>query len=210
MTEKSNSKKSILQEMLDDSIEKWGGRESSKVEYKASISKLSRDVWETVSAFSNEGGGIILLGYEGSKDSYKAVGVKNPSQMLDDFTSTVGPKFNFCPLVNADILEDQGVPVIVIEVKEALKYQKPIYVTDAGPIKGGHKRVGATDIRLTDTDVQRYYHERLGAPDAQVLTGTSIKDIDESTLSSFRNLRKLVNYQALKDLAFPNRTPDWA
>ena len=39
-------------------------REGSDIEYKLSKSRLSKDLWETVSAFSNEGGGFILLGYE--------------------------------------------------------------------------------------------------------------------------------------------------
>lgn len=45
------------------------GRESSTIEYKLSKSELSRDIWETISAYSNEGGGLILLGYEKTRKS---------------------------------------------------------------------------------------------------------------------------------------------
>ena len=172
------------------------GGESSSVEYKRCKSELSKDLWETVSAFSNEGGGLILLGYERIGDKYVSVGIQDPSKMLDDFTSLVGQKFNYCPIVRADISEDEGKPVIVIEVKEAPKYQKPIYIKDAGPIKGGFKRLGATDLRLTDSDVAQYYQERMGSPDAQPVPGTKLKDLDKKSIASFRNLRKLIKPNA--------------
>lgn len=179
-------------------------KESHYIEYKLCESGLSKDIWETVSAFSNEGGGLILLGYREIKNKYIAVGVKNPSKILDDFTSTIAQKFNFCPVVIANIMEDEGKFVIIIEVKEAPRYQKPIYIKDAGPLKGGFKRVGATDIRLSDEDVSRYYLERMGAPDAQAVDGTTIDDIDLKTLSAFRNMRKLINPDA-PELSFDDK-----
>ncbi|MEM2875218.1 MAG: ATP-binding protein [Candidatus Hadarchaeales archaeon] len=189
-------------------IKRWGGRESSKIEYKLCKSSLSKDLWETISAFSNEGGGLILLGYERVGDKYVPVGVENPPKMLDDFTSTVGEKFNFCPMVKAEIITDKGKQVIAIEVKEAPRFQKPVYLKDAGPIKGGFKRLGATNLRLTDSDVQKYYQERMGSPDAQPLCDATIKDIDPRTVSAFRNLRKLVKPEA-PELALDEKHTTW-
>lgn len=180
-----------------------GKRESSTIEYKLCKLKLSKDLWETVSAFSNTKDGLILLGYEKIKDKYVPVGVKNPSQVLDDFTSLVGPKFNYCPLVRAEILEAEGRPVIIIEVKETPKYQKPIYIKDAGPLKGGFKRIGASDVRLTDTDIARFYQERLESPDGTLVKGATIEDIDERAISAFRNLRKLIKPDA-PEILFSN------
>jgi len=107
-------------------------------------------------------------------------------------------------VVATNIMEDNGKPVIIIGVKEALKYQKPIYIEDAGPLKGGFKRVGATDIRLTDADISRYYLERMGAPDAQPVDGTTIEDIDLKALSAFRSMRKLMNPDA-PELGFDDK-----
>jgi len=172
------------------------GREGPNIEYKLCRSKLSRDLWETVSAFSNEGGGLIRLGYEENDGKYMPVGVKNPHKMLDEFTSLVGQKFNYCPIVKAEILDDDNKPIILIEVEESPKYQKPIYIKDAGPIKGGFRRVGASDIRLTDSDVARYYKERTGSLDAQIIPDTNLKDIDVKAVEAFRNLRKLIKPDA--------------
>ncbi len=179
--------------------------ESSHIEYKCCRDHLSKDIWETVSAFSNEEGGRILLGYVKNGDKYVPEGVKNPAQMIDDLTSTAGHKFNFCPVINAEVTESEGKPVIIVEVKEALKYQKPIFIADAGPLKGGFKRIGASDIRLKDKDIAwaDYYRERMGAPDSQPAEGTSIHDIDERAFLAFRELRKLEKPDA-PELAFDN------
>lgn len=170
--------------------------ETDRVEYKLCKVELSKSLWDTVSSFSNIGDGLILLGYEKRDNEYVPIGVNNPAKLLDDFTSLVGQKFNYCPVVTANIVKDKGKPVIVIEVKEAPKYQKPIYIKDAGPIKGGFKRVGGTDIRLTDEDIHRYYLERMGAPDAQPASGCTIDDIDTPAIAVYRNIRKLIKPDA--------------
>lgn len=96
-------KDAVIGEMLKR-VKEGTGREGSTIEYKLSKSQLSKDIWETISAFSNEVGGLILLGYEKIEDKYVPVGIENPSKMMDDFTSLVGPKFNYPPIIKAEIL----------------------------------------------------------------------------------------------------------
>lgn len=43
----------------------------------------------------------------------------------------LGQKFNYPPIIKAEILDDQHKPIIIIDVKEAPRHQKPIYVKDA-------------------------------------------------------------------------------
>jgi len=54
-------KDSVIGELLKR-VKEVTGREGSTIEYKLCKSELSKDIWETISAFSNEGGGVILLG----------------------------------------------------------------------------------------------------------------------------------------------------
>jgi len=182
-------------------IETPEGKEGSTCEYKLSATKLSKDIWETVSAFSNTEGGTILLGYKEEKGKFIPVGVDNPGKILDDFSSTLPQKFNFCPLAKAQIVNVQGKEIITIEIDESPRYQKPIYIKEAGPLKGGYKRIGAADIRLKDEDVHRFYLERIGSPDSLILGNTSMDDLDISSLNAFRELRKLVN-PAAPELTF--------
>ena len=86
--------------------------------------------------------------------------------------------------------------IIVIKIEESPGLQKPVYIKDAGPIKGGYKRIGASDIRLSDVDLQRIYREKPGSPDSAILSNPSIDDLDVSSLNAFRELRKSVDHEA--------------
>ena len=167
--------------------------ESNKVEYKEAKEALPQSVWKTISAFANTKGGIIVLGIKQDQNNQRIFkqGVKKPQKIVDDFVSTVSEKFNFCPVVEPEIVKEEDKSFILIYVEKAFRYEKPIYLKDAGPLKGGYKRIGSVDQKLTDKDLQRFFQERLHSPDAQVLKETKITDIDKHALSIYRNLRTI-------------------
>ena len=165
--------------------------ETSKIEYKESEKSLPQSTWKTISAFSNAKGGRIVLGVKQQKAKLIKQGIKNPQKIVDDLISTISGKFNFCPVVKPEIVKEKNKYFITIEVEEVLKYEKPIYIKDAGPLKGGYKRVGSVDQRLSDQDLQRFFQERLTSPDAQILKDTTLSDIDKKTVSAFKEIRRL-------------------
>ncbi len=165
--------------------------ETGKIEYKEAKEVLPQNIWKTVSAFTNVKGGIIVSGIKQERQKLIKQGVKNPQKIVDDFVSTVSEKFNFCPVVTPEIVKEKKKHFVFIRVEEALRYEKPIYIKDAGFLKGGYKRVGSVDQRLTDKDLQRFFQERLTSPDAQILKETKVSDIDKHTLSIYKNLRTL-------------------
>lgn len=165
--------------------------ETARVEYKEAKEALPQSIYRTISSFANTNGGVIALGIKQEKNRIIKQGVKKPQKLVDDLVSTVSEKFNFCPIIKPQIIKEKTKHFVVIQIEEALRYEKPIFIKDAGSLKGGYKRVGSVDIRLTDKDLQKFYQERLTSPDAQVLEETSLSDIDKNTLSIFRNLRKL-------------------
>ena len=114
-----------------------------------------------------------------------------PQKVVDDLVSTISEKFNFCPVIKPEIVKENNRCFILIQIEEALRYEKPIYIKDAGPLKGGFRRIGSVDQRLADKDIQRFYQERLNSPDAQVLEDSELSDIDKKAVSLYKRLREI-------------------
>ena len=70
---------------LEHLIERLNLGEDCDLECKASHDKLSKDVWQTISAFANSNGGYIILGITEKKHSFNITGVNNPIQQKKDF-----------------------------------------------------------------------------------------------------------------------------
>ena len=65
--------------------------ESNELEFKESLNKLPKDIWETYSAFANTHGGFIILGVK-EKPHISITGVNNPDQIIRDLFNTANNK----------------------------------------------------------------------------------------------------------------------
>lgn len=64
-------------------------------EVKEAKSELPKNIWETVSAFSNTSGGWIVLGVKQIGKTFEIQGVGNLEKLEQDFFSTIrSEKFN--------------------------------------------------------------------------------------------------------------------
>lgn len=64
-------------------------------EVKEARNELPKNIWETVSAFSNTSGGWIVLGIRQNGKSFSVHGVDNAEKLEQDFLGTLrSQKFN--------------------------------------------------------------------------------------------------------------------
>ena len=144
--------------------------ESAQVECKESLWQLPRDVWETVSAFSNTAGGTLLLGVAQHAGQFVVTGLLDAPKIQHDLATGLHDVMNV-PIpaqVEPLILPVAGEERVILRVyiPEALPYQKPIYVRSAGLDKGCYKRVAGEDMPCTEDDLARFFQARsLISPD---------------------------------------------
>lgn len=99
------------------------GTDDAQLEVKRSGQKLSSDIWETVSAFANTGGGTIILGLSESDGFVPAKGF-DLQVNLDAFISGVGDggvdncKLENPPKYTVERHEFEGSPLLVISIME--------------------------------------------------------------------------------------------
>ena len=136
------------------------GAEATAVEVKRAAGGLPKSARETLSAFSNTpGGGTLVLGLD-EASGFTAFGLDDPSKMMADLASMC--REDIVPPLTPEIsiAEIDGRPILVADIPELAKGQKPCYVRSLGKERGSYIRVGESDRRLTSEEVQQIVADR--------------------------------------------------
>lgn len=169
----------------EDLLQKLTEIEWDDFECKRAQDKLPDDVWSTVSAFSNTSGGWIIFGVKQQGKSFEINGVNNGEKTESDFLNTLrnGQKFNMRLTARAQKYNFDGKFVLAFFVPSSIV--KPIYV--GSPINT-YIRTGSGDRRATETEVMAMMRDQaFGSKSEQVVEGTSINDLNKSSLETYRN-----------------------
>ena len=161
------------------------GSDDLNVEVKESATTLSRDVWETVSAFANTAGGIIVLGVS-ERAGFVPVENFETEKVLNQFVAGMGDaggrgKLANPPKYTIERVELQGTVVLVITIEELDPSSKPCYVIERGAQGGSYKRIDDKDVPLSSTEVLSLSsYERTSPSDRDAVPGAVAGDFDEA------------------------------
>lgn len=161
------------------------GSDDLNVEVKESATTLSRDVWETVSAFANTAGGIIVLGVS-ERAGFVPVENFETEKVLNQFVSGMGDaggrgKLANPPKYTIERVELQGVIVLVIAIEELDPSSKPCYVIERGAQGGSYKRIDDKDVPLSSTEVLALASYGRATPsDRDAVAGAGADNLDET------------------------------
>ncbi|WP_273384075.1 ATP-binding protein [Enorma phocaeensis] len=134
------------------------GSETDRFEAKKCESNLSKDVWESVSAFANTAGGVLFLGLDENK-GFTVAPKFNPNSTLDQFVSGMGDggkdgiRVENPPQYKPFIMEYENAQLLVIEIEESLPAQKPCHIAGRSLNTGSFKRVWNKDVPLSTTEL---------------------------------------------------------
>ena len=169
----------------EDLLHKLSEIEWDDFECKAAQDKLSEDVWATVSAFSNTSGGWVVFGIKQQGKRFEIQGVNNGEKTESDFLNTLrsGQKFNMRMSATGKKYNFDGKLVLAFFVPSSMV--KPIYYNN--PINT-FIRTGSGDRRATEMEVMAMMRDQaFGSKSEQVVEGTSIDNLNMSSLETYRN-----------------------
>jgi ATP-dependent DNA helicase RecG len=128
------------------------------VEVKASAKELPSKIWQSVSAFANTSGVLIILGLD-EDDGFRPVKHFAIDKVLNQFITGMGDgdpngaRIAQPPSYHPHRYTFEGSPVIAIEVEELETDKKPCYVAGRGIVGGSYKRVDDHDVRLSPSEI---------------------------------------------------------
>ena len=129
--------------------------ESQTLEVKAADQGCPHRLYDTLSAFSNQdSGGVILFGLDESR-GFEIVGVYD----LQDLQKKVTEQCNqMVPPVRAifTTVELEGRYLCAAEIPSVDLTERPCYYSGTGRIKGSYVRVGDADLPMTDYEIYSY------------------------------------------------------
>lgn len=196
----------------EELLNRLNGIEWTDFEAKEAKNDLPKNVWETVSAFSNTNGGWIVLGIKERKSergaSFEIQGVDRPEKIEQDFINVIrsNGKFNQRLSVQAERFEIDGKIILAFYVP--MSEFKPIYINS--PINT-FIRVGSGDQRATDFEVRAMQRDQaFGKKSNEVVFETSFADINQKSFQNFREYLRgfnpMLQYNSLSDNEFAIKT----
>ena len=132
----------------------------------------------TLSAFANGNGGVIVLGVS-EKDGFAPAGDFD-SKGMQDAMSTLCSEGMEPPLrPDVDLVTLEGRPAIMVQIRELPPRDKPCYVKKRGLRMGSFVRTGDGDRRLTDYEIDRLLEEHeQPRHDASIVLEATMDDLD--------------------------------
>ncbi|MFL6052501.1 MAG: ATP-binding protein, partial [Actinoallomurus sp.] len=176
------------------------GADIADVEVKKAQGGLPKSLRETLSAFANTQGGVVILGLDEAQ-RFSVTGLPDPAKLAADLASMCSEDMEppLRPLIKIHTFE--GAQVLVAEVPEIDPAQKPCCSRGTGITKGSYIRVGDDDRRLSAYEVQVMLSSR-GQPrdDEQAIHGVGLEHLDPTGVDALIARLRTSRPYAFKDL----------
>ncbi|MCY3560162.1 MAG: putative DNA binding domain-containing protein [bacterium] len=175
---------SEFQGWVDEAVRRAreAGTDLRGVEIKAAAGGLPRSVRNSVCAFANTQGGVVILGL--SDSDFRPVPV-DVARLANDLASTCAEDLEPPIRPDIDVAGVDGCPVVVALVDELPAGRKPCYVRRRGLEGGTYTRTHDGDRRLSTYEIHVLMSGR-GQPrdDVAVVEGARPSDLDEDLVAA--------------------------
>lgn len=165
------------------------GGEPTSIEAKRAVGRLPRSLRETLSAFSNTGGGTILLGVD-EQNGFDLVELDDPVALRDGLVQMSRGDITPALQISTEIVEVEGHRLVMAEIPPAPADRRPAYVTTQGIAGGSYLRGGDGDRRMTEAEIAMVMAARVQPLyDREPVDGSSTDHLDDEAVR--RTLRRI-------------------
>jgi len=168
------------------------GTDSAQVEIKKALGGAPKSLPETVSAFANGSGGLIVLGLDENAD-FSPVQV-NAASLADSVASACADSVEPAVRARIEIVTIDGMPVVAAAIPPTGPQIRPCYVKTQGIERGSYIREHDGDRHLSTYEIHLLVSGR-GQPldDIAPVKGARVADLDstevERLIDRFRRRR---------------------
>lgn len=164
--------------------------ETSTLEIKSAEQGCPQRLYDTLSSFSNQDdGGIIIFGVD-EKHGYKEVGVYDPQDIqkkINEQCLQMEPVVR--PLLT--VLEKNNKFFVSAEIPSADITDRPVFYQGKGRMKGSYTRVGDSDEPMTEYEVYSYEaYRKKYQDDIRAIDRVSFASLDQKLLEQYIELLK--------------------
>lgn len=165
--------------------------ETDRLEAKRAEVDFPKKCYDTISAFANKNGGIIIFGINENnnfleQDVYDINDLQKQITAL--CTNSMEPKLRpeFLPIIY------NNKKLLAVKINEIPQNKKPCYYKNAGMNKGSYIRIGDSDEQMTEYEIYSLQSYKDGIQeDLRPIKRATINDLDKEKLELY--LKKIKN-----------------
>ena len=159
--------------------------ERQNIELKKAAGGTPERLYNTLSSFSNQnGGGIIVFGID-EDNGYKVCGVYDPQDLQKKVTEQA---LQMMPVVRPLFTVGKVGEAVVVsaEISECELIDKPCYYKGTGKMRGSFVRVGEADLPMTEYEIYSFEaYKRKIHDEIRTVPNSSISVINKNELTVF-------------------------
>ncbi|WP_072500576.1 AlbA family DNA-binding domain-containing protein, partial [Olsenella phocaeensis] len=162
------------------------GTDLAEYEVKSAAGGFPKSIPDTISAFANTYGGTIVLGVS-EKDGFSPVPDSDTKTLQSKLAQAARELVEPPQAVDLLVLQLEGRPVVVANVREAPVREKPCFVRKLGQMGGSFVRTGDGDHRMSLYEIDRFIENqhRTARNDAEPVPDATLSDLDEDLLEGW-------------------------
>ena len=173
-----------LADLVDEAVRRvrQAGTDLRRVEVKKALGGIPQSLPETISAFANSHGGVIILGLD-ERAGFAPVGA-DPKPLAVALANACQNLVEPSARADTDIVDVDGMPVAACAVAPVDSVRRPCYVKSQGLERGSYIRGHDGDRHLTTYEIHAVLSSR-GQPtdDRAVVPDATVADLDAAAVA---------------------------